>query len=164
MVTKKTVLIVDDERDLLEVLRSDVAEMGYQTLTAENGQEALAMVAQHPIDIILSDINMPKLTGIEFLALLRKKGFQHPFIVLSGYGTREEAIQLLRLGAFDFLAKPTSFEKLKERIGAAAQHVNLVNEAIVLVKERLGLTDIAPGSREEEAVYALARISALKRG
>lgn len=158
-----TVLIVDDEHDLLEVLRSDVSEMGYQTLTASNGVEALEAVEKNHVDIILSDLNMPRLSGAELLAQLRKKGFQNPFIVLSGYGTRDEAIQLLRLGAFDFLSKPTSFDQLKTCIDAAAKNVQLVNDAALLFKEKIGVEHMEPGSRQEEAIFALARMRALLR-
>ncbi|MBC7658870.1 MAG: response regulator [Chitinophagaceae bacterium] len=84
------VLIADDDAELLSALESDVIELGYEVLTAENGVEAPDISGKCKLDIILSDLNMPKMSGTTLLLELRNAGFYHPFIVPSGLGTREE--------------------------------------------------------------------------
>lgn len=154
-----TVLIVEDEDDLREVLETDVAEMGYQTLSAKNGLEGLEKLRFSPVDVVLSDINMPELSGLQFLKAARSQGFYMPFIVLSAYGTRAEAIELMQLGAFDFLEKPCKFEKLKETLKDATE----VSRKLLLVREELmnKLGKFGSAS-EEEAINALALLKAVR--
>lgn len=101
-----TVLIVDDEEDLREILQMYVEEIGFSAICAENGEVGLEMLAKHPVDVIVSDLTMPKLAGIGFLRQARQKGFRLPFIVLTGNATKTTAMEAVRLGAFDFLEKP----------------------------------------------------------
>lgn len=109
----KTVLIVDDEEDLRDILQMYVEEIGFSAICAENGEEGLEMAAKHPIDVIISDLSMPKLNGIAFLRKVRESGFKLPFIVLTGNGTKSTAMDAVRLGAFDFLDKPFVADHLK---------------------------------------------------
>ena len=99
-------LIVDDESDLLDIitdyLRNDVADIH----RASNGLEALEKIRKESFDAVLSDINMPKMTGMELLTNIRKEGFLTPFIILTGYGDKKSAIDALKLNAYDFLEKP----------------------------------------------------------
>ena len=109
----KTVLIVDDEADLRDILQMYVEEIGFSAICAENGEVGLEMALKHPVDVIISDLSMPKLNGIGFLCQVREKGFKLPFIVLTGNGTKSAAMEAVRLGAFDFLDKPFVSEHLK---------------------------------------------------
>src|SRR5687767_14887867 len=93
------VLIVEDELDLREALRDDLLELNYEVATASHGREALEYVKQNSVDIVLSDLNMPHLSGSELLMELRDSGWTNPFIVLSGHGSRDEVVRLLRYGA-----------------------------------------------------------------
>jgi DNA-binding response OmpR family regulator len=102
----KLVLIVDDEEDLRDILLMYVEEIGFKGICAENGEAGLAMALSNPVDVIISDLTMPKLNGISFLRQVREKGFKLPFIVLTGNGTKSTAMEAVRLGAFDFIEKP----------------------------------------------------------
>lgn len=105
------VLLVDDEADLLDILKMDMESLGYEALTANNGQDALNIMKKVKdgslwINAVLSDINMPIMNGLIFLRELRAMGLETPFVFFSGYGDKDKTIEALRLGALDFLEKP----------------------------------------------------------
>jgi len=106
MSEKNLVLVVDDEEDIREILGLQIEELGYEWMGASNGLEGLKALEKNPIDVVISDIVMPKMNGIDFLRNCRLNGFELPFIVLTGNGTKKTAMEALRLGAFDFLEKP----------------------------------------------------------
>lgn len=157
------VLVVDDDPDLLEIMRSDITEMGYDTISANHGKEAMEIVKATPIHIVLSDLNMPFLSGVQLLRELRRNSFYLPFIVLSSYGSRDEAVELLRLGAYNFLSKPVNYETLQTTLADAAKYVDILNKARDEVKASLGVSDKDINGQLEEAVYALARMKAIRR-
>ncbi len=115
----KIVLIVDDEEDLREILSMHVEELGFTALTADNGESGLAALFTNPVDVVLSDLTMPKLNGIGFLRQARSKGYNFPFLVLTGNGTKATAMEAVRLGAFDFLEKPFIPNHLKSLLDEA---------------------------------------------
>ena len=115
----KIVLIVDDEEDLREILSMYVEELGFTALTADNGESGLATLFTNPVDVVLSDLTMPKLNGIGFLRQARSKGYNLPFLVLTGNGTKATAMDAVRLGAFDFLEKPFLPNHLKSLLDEA---------------------------------------------
>lgn len=147
-------LIVDDEVDIREVLRESLADHVDLIFEAGDGAEALEKLQTISVHAILSDINMPKMSGLELLRNLRKMGKNTPFIVLTGFGDKEMAIQALRLGAFDFLEKP-----FKE-----VNIIDVVDRAIELGKniehwgddqaQEVGLETI----REETAAHSIRRL------
>ncbi len=122
---KPIVLVCDDEPDLRELFRQEVEGMGIKTLEASNGLEALQILEKaspkNPIDAVLTDINMPKLNGLELLAKTRHLGNLVPFVFITGYGDHEKTVTALRLGAFDFLDKPCASDKLRGVIKEAAE-------------------------------------------
>lgn len=123
---KATVLVIDDEVDLLEVMAEELESYGHKTLRAENAIEALkllndASLQETVIHAILSDINMPQMTGLQMLEKMNEMGLEIPVIFISGYGDKEKAIQAMRLGAMDMLDKPYNSAILKDRIQKATQ-------------------------------------------
>lgn len=124
-----TVMVVDDEEDLRELLMEEVQSLGYGVVGAPEGKEALRIVGESnkansktgPIDMILSDISMPEMNGLEFLDEIRKLNFDIPTIFLTGYGDKDKAVKALRLGAMDFIEKPYDREVLLKSIQKAAQ-------------------------------------------
>ncbi|MFN7262566.1 MAG: response regulator, partial [Pseudobdellovibrionaceae bacterium] len=103
---KGHILIVEDEVDLREILASLLEEHADQVLQAGDGVEALEIIKNNRVHAILTDINMPKKTGLQFLAEIRKAGIEIPVVIMSGYGDRVNTIEALRLGALDFFDKP----------------------------------------------------------
>ncbi len=124
-VEKLRLLIVDDEQDISDLLREELSILQCGIVpeieTANNGRVALEKVEKEWFDAVLSDINMPLLTGLEFLSELRKLGKRTPVVFLTGFGSKSNAVEALRLGAFDFLDKPWNVEKLHAVVAEAIQ-------------------------------------------
>jgi two-component system NarL family response regulator len=101
------VMVVDDEVDLLENLTEWLTQSGYEVVAAADGREALAMARQYPIEVVISDLCMPSISGHELAAMLKDLDPRVEIIYLSGQGTMEDAIRALREGkVFDFVQKP----------------------------------------------------------
>jgi DNA-binding NarL/FixJ family response regulator len=104
---KTRVLVVDDEVDLLENLKEWLSSSGYETLAATDGREALALARQYPVEVVITDLRMPSISGHELAEMLKDLDPRVEIIYLSGQGTMDDAIRALREGkAFDFLQKP----------------------------------------------------------
>lgn len=112
--TRTKVLLVDDEPDVREVVREILEDDITEIFEAGDGEEALDFLSKNSVDAILSDVNMPKLNGIEFLQKLRATGDLTPFVVLTAFGDKKMAVDALRFGAFEFLDKPWDRKQLKE--------------------------------------------------
>jgi two-component system nitrogen regulation response regulator NtrX len=107
-----TILIIDDEKDIRTALAGILEDEGYQVLSAETGSEGIECARQELPDLILLDIWMPGMDGLETLAHLKKQLPQVTVIMISGHGTIETAVRATKLGAFDFIEKPLSLEKV----------------------------------------------------
>ncbi len=105
MPCKETILVVDDEAGPRESLRMILKPL-YEVHTASNGQEALRLIQDKDIDVVTLDLNMPGLSGIEVLKEIRKLKPDTEVIVITGYGTLNNAHEAIRLGAGDFISKP----------------------------------------------------------
>jgi two-component system nitrogen regulation response regulator NtrX len=108
----KTILVVDDEKDIRISLTGILEDEGYQVLTADNGVEALECARQELPDLVLLDIWMPGMDGLETLERLKTLLPQVTVIMISGHGTIETAVRATKLGAFDFIEKPLSLDKV----------------------------------------------------
>lgn len=113
MGNQSLILVVDDEADIREILGMQIQDLGFEFVEAENGQQALELIENSSVDVVISDISMPKMNGIDFLRNCRLNGFDKPFIVLTGNATKSTALEALRLGAFDFLEKPFNPTQMK---------------------------------------------------
>jgi DNA-binding NtrC family response regulator len=153
----KRLLIVDDEPEILSVLKDQLEEDGIQIQTASAGKQALELCERESFDAILSDLNMPQMDGLKFLKNLRDRGNQTPFVVLTGYGDKDKAVQALKLGAFDFLEKPWSSDQLEEVVGKALElgmHIRFWKNQADVQNE---LIDVSKQS-SEAAVSELERV------
>jgi DNA-binding NtrC family response regulator len=109
---KFTVLVVDDERNIREGLAEALTLEGHEVATASDGEEALAVLGREEVDLVITDLRMPKLAGDELLKRLNADWPTVPVIILTGHGTIETAVQAMRDGAYDFLTKPVDLERL----------------------------------------------------
>jgi two-component system nitrogen regulation response regulator NtrX len=116
-----TILIIDDEKDIRTALTGILEDEGYQVLNAENGAEGIDIARQELPDLILLDIWMPGMDGLETLAKLKEQLPQITVIMISGHGTIETAVRATKLGAFDFIEKPLSLEKVLISVANALQ-------------------------------------------
>jgi DNA-binding NtrC family response regulator len=109
---KFTVLVVDDERNIREGLAEALALEGYEVAAAADGEEALTILGREEVDLVITDLRMPKLAGDALLKRLVAEWPAVPVIILTGHGTIETAVQAMRDGAYDFLTKPVDLERL----------------------------------------------------
>lgn len=109
-------LIVEDERALNRVLSKRLENIGYEVVSCFNGEEALNTLMTDSFDVIIMDIMMPKLSGLEVLVQMKEKGIETPVLFLTAKDTVEDRVYGLELGAEDYLVKPFSFDELVARI------------------------------------------------
>ncbi len=102
------ILIVDDEKDIVEAIADILTLEGYATLKAYRGYDAVKIALKEKPDLVILDVKMPIMDGMDTLHELRQKGFEKPVIIISGHGDVKTAVEAVRLGAFDFLEKPLS--------------------------------------------------------
>lgn len=129
-----TVLIIDDERPIRSSLRDILEYEDYKVLDADNGTDGLALLKKEKIDLVLCDIKMNKMDGMEVLSA-SKEFSDVPFIMISGHGTIETAVEAARKGAFDFLEKPLDLNRLLITVRNALEKGTLVKETKVLKKK-----------------------------
>ena len=107
-----TILIAEDEEDLRKNLAEMLEQQGYTVLRAADGLAALDMLQKHPVQLVLSDIKMPKLTGTDLMQQTRTNWPDTAFIIMTAFGSLETAIAAIRNGASDYLIKPLVIEEV----------------------------------------------------
>ena len=123
---KTKVLLVDDEEKFLSVLSQRLGTRGVEADTATSGEEALTKVSKKNVDVIILDLMMPGIGGIETLKRIKKENPEVQIIMLSGHGTVDKAVNAMKEGAIDFLEKPADIDKLMEKIERASKKKSLL--------------------------------------
>lgn len=119
-------LVVDDERNLRTVIQKEMVRKGHEVETAPDGQAAWELLESRDFDVLLCDINMPRLDGMDLLRRIREKGQNPPeVIMLTGQGTVETAIEAMKLGSYDYLTKPYRIAELAALVAQAAEKKSL---------------------------------------
>jgi two-component system alkaline phosphatase synthesis response regulator PhoP len=141
IVQKETILVVDDEKDLLDIISYNLKKEGFQVLIAENGREGIELARVHHPDLILLDIMMPEMDGIEVCKMLKAdESMKHtPVIFLTAKSEERVEVKGLDLGADDFIAKPVSTGKLLSRIKAVLRRYRDDSDPLLILQEH-GLT------------------------
>jgi DNA-binding NtrC family response regulator len=121
-------LIVDDEEIFLEATAKALKRRAIEAHTATNGVDAMQMLRQHPIDVVVLDVKMPGLDGVDVLTKIKTKYPLIEVIMLTGHASIDLAVKGLKLGAFDFLTKPCSIENIVGRVQAAFDKKQAVEE------------------------------------
>jgi DNA-binding NtrC family response regulator len=155
-------LVVDDEKNLRLVVQKELSRQGHSVDTAEDGEEAWAKLESEDFDILLCDINMPRLDGMDLLRRMRERSQNPPeVIMLTGQGTVETAIEAMKLGAYDYLTKPYRIAELAALVTAAAEKYQLRvdNQRLRAQIERVNgaLPDIIAESAQMKEVLRLVR-------
>jgi len=115
------VLLVDDEKDFVEMLSLRLNEVGEKVSVAYSGQECLQTLEKTAIDVVILDIKMPGMDGMETLREIKKKYPLIEVIMLTGHGSAETAVEGMKLGAFDYLMKPADFDELTAKLQGAGK-------------------------------------------
>ena len=119
-------LVVDDESNLRLVVQKEMSRQGHEVETASDGEAAWSLIEEEDFDVLLCDINMPRLDGIGLLRRLREKSQNPPeVIMLTGHATVETAIEAMKLGAYDYLTKPYRIIELSALVTQAAEKQQL---------------------------------------
>jgi DNA-binding NtrC family response regulator len=124
------VLLVDDEKDFVEMLSLRLEEAGERVTPAYSGRECLEILEKENIDVVILDIKMPGMDGIETLREIRKRFPIVEVIMLTGHGTTETAVEGMKLGAFDYLMKPADFDDLTTKMEGARKRKDEQEERI----------------------------------
>ena len=119
------VLLVDDEKEFAEVLSLRLLEVGEKVTVAYSGQECLEVLSKKEIDVVVLDIKMPGMDGMETLREIKQRFPLVEVIMLTGHGTAQTAVEGMKLGAFDYLLKPADFEDLLAKLEGAGRRRRL---------------------------------------
>src|SRR5690242_14891979 len=123
-----TILHVHDEPSVGLRLEDTLTRAGPRALNAANGVEALQVLLREQVDLIISDYRMPGLTGLEFLSLLQREGYDVPLIMHTGYASIEHAVAAIKAGAIDYITKPVKPQQLELAVEQALEFVRLRRE------------------------------------
>jgi two-component system NtrC family response regulator len=123
-----TILIVDDEKNYPLVLSAVLQEEGFETMTANSGEEALDIIGHSDIDLVLTDMKMPKMDGIELLEKIKLEDAELPVIMMTAHGTVEKAVEAMQKGAYNYILKPFDNEQLVVYVNKALNMFRVVKE------------------------------------
>lgn len=151
----KTVLVVDDKEMMRDSVGSTLQRAGFAVVTAESGEQALAVAAKRRPDAVVTDLKMPGLSGIELLERLREIDAELPVVLMTAFGTIETAVSAMKLGAFDYITKPFQGDELVIAVKRACQHVRIVRENAVL---RAQASPVVAAADSGESRRGLARL------
>lgn len=136
------ILIIDDEKSIRNTLKEILSYEGYEVTEAQDGSEGLKLAGKEKFDIILSDIKMPKMDGIEVLEKLQEITPETPVVMISGHGNIETAVEAIRKGAFDYISKPLDLNRMLVTIRNALERSVLVTETKSLKRKIFKTTDM----------------------
>ncbi len=162
----RRVLVVDDEENLRLVVRTFLRRDGYEVETAANGEDALRLLETFGPDFVLTDVRMPKMGGLDLLSTLKAKGSEVTVIVMSAYGSLDLAIEAIKAGAYDYIAKPFKPEELLLTLKKAEERESLRRENRALkqeIRQKARFEELTAKSAEMQAVFkTVAKIADFK--
>src|SRR6266567_4435980 len=153
-----SILIVDDELSMRQFLTHLLQRDGHSIRVAENGRQAMALLRQQPADVVISDVKMPDMGGIELLRAARELQPNIEIIMMTAFANEGTAHEAFLLGAFDFVHKPFDNDLLREKVSRALKQISLKDENEVLIKgqrARGKLSNIIGQSDQMQAVYQM---------
>ena len=160
---EQRVLIVDDDPIVLKSLGKMLEMNDYTVSCAADGKTALEMIERNGHDVVLSDINMPEMNGFELLEKVKERSPDSAFVIITGYGTIEDAVSAMKMGAYDFVTKPINDEEILTQIKRFFQQRELQDENATLRKElksRYRLGNIIGQDYKMQKIYDLVELIA----
>jgi len=124
---RKKILVVDDEEDVRETLGTVLENLDYQALLAADGEEALSILKHQRIDVVLSDLYMPGMNGIELLKRVKTEKKNTIFMMITAHPTIETAVDAIKKGAYDYLTKPFHIEEVRIKLSRAMEKQGLTH-------------------------------------
>ncbi len=156
---KYNILIVDDEQSQRIILSGFLKQKGYNLFEASSGDEALKIIENNLIDIVLSDYKMPEMNGIELLKKIKERNPEIAVVIITAFGTIEDAVKAMKEGAFDYLTKPVELDELEFIISRISERQQLISENKILKEqliEKNKITGIVAYSEKMENVLSTA--------
>ena len=153
-----TILVVDDEKNYLVVMESLLTDHGFEVKTAQNGSEALSLLENTDTDLVLTDMTMPGMDGIELLSRVKTDLPDLPVIMMTAHGTVEKAVEAMKKGAYDYITKPFKNDELMLTIRKALDLCRLKRENRELsraLREQYSFGNIIGKSKEMKAIFRL---------
>ena len=130
------VLVIDDDAGVRESMIRMLRSAGYTVLAAASGEEGFELAQGDDFDVVLSDMRLPGLSGLDVLRKLREVGADACFIIMTGFGTVDTAVEAMKFGAFDYVQKPFELEEMEVKVEKALELKRLRNELDYLRNER----------------------------
>ena len=164
--SKSKVLVVDDEPSASELCMMLLKDMGFDVEQAESGPRALAILESGPTDIVLTDVRMPGMNGIELLGAIKERYPQTAVVIMTGYGTIPSAVEAIKLGAYDYITKPFAVEEFRQVFKRLVEMQELTRENHLLreqLKTSQGFANIIGTSGKMQKIYRLILKAASKR-
>ncbi len=152
------ILVVDDEMIVCESCQRILEEEGYEVETALSGREAFDKMKAHPFDIVITDLKMPGISGMEILKTFRKDYPDSIVIMITGFSTVETAVEAMKLGAFDYIPKPFTPDEVSIVVKKAIEKKSLMLENIYLrqeLQEKYGFHNIVGKSKKMQEIYRI---------
>ncbi|WP_041577376.1 sigma-54-dependent transcriptional regulator [Bdellovibrio bacteriovorus] len=157
---KSRILVVDDEESIREFLEIMLKKEGYEITLAEDGQKAKDLLAKKTFDMIISDLQMPHVTGIELLKHVKESYPDTVFMLITAFGTTETAVEAMKMGAYDYLTKPFKIDEVRLNIQNALRSRNLEVENRSLKKELVkeySFQNMVGNSQAMHAIYDMVK-------
>ena len=155
-----TILCVDDEPSVGVIMEHTLTKIGHRPLLVSSVEEAMQTVTRTPLDLIIADYRMPRLTGLDLLGLLEKEGYRVPVIIMTGYSTIEHAVISIKSGAIDYLTKPIRAETLEIAVQQALEVVRLRRENETFRREILKIRSTRALIGESESFRRIMEVIA----
>ena len=154
-----SILVVDDDSSVRRVVQMQLSEAGYEVQPAASGEDALRILLESAPKLVITDLRMPDMTGIELLRRISDEEIQTTVIIITAFGSIETAVQAMRLGAYDYITKPIDYDALQLAVHRAMERQNLIDEVRNLrsaLDRRYGFENIIGHSKKLLSVLDMA--------
>lgn len=155
----RTILVVDDDESLRRVTQMQLEEAGYSVLSAASGVEALRLIDEHVPPLVITDLKMPGMSGLEVLKKIRESYPEVTVLMITAFGTVQTAVEAMKAGAYDYITKPIDYEELTLVVNRALEHRELVEEVRALrlrLDQKYGFESIIGRSKALLTVLEMA--------
>ena len=161
MKSQPKILLIEDDAGIVGGLKKELQVEGYDVAVAERGDNGLAQAKEHPFDVVITDLKMPGLSGLELVEQLHAAKPKLPIILVTAFGTTDSAIEATKLGAYDYLLKPFDMAELLDLVAKSVACNRLMSESVAMGEARSNQSAIIGNSRAMQAVYKeIGRVAA----
>ena len=158
---KSRILLIEDDASIVGGLKKELQAEGYEVAVAERGDKGLAQAKAQPFDVVITDLKMPGLSGLELVEQLHAAKPKLPIILVTAFGTTDTAIEATKLGAYDYLLKPFDMAELLDLVAKSVACNRLMSEPVAMGEARSNQSAIIGNSRAMQAVYKeIGRVAA----